>query len=191
MDVIGTKVCRVFLLAIHIHLDRVHTEWQWPLSGAHSIMIEKLAQAGEVGGYTPTPFHYIYHHVKSCSVRSSWEGRYTSPISSVPLCPLWSPLLTYFTPHPPSSKSGFKLVCNVNIVYGNLKSENSQDYAQKPQRNCTFMNLASALHALQKVGSNTGRKKWKAIKNYFLFLNLENRRIICLRTGISALLYSK
>ncbi len=35
------------------------------------------------------------------------------------------------------------LVCNANIVYGNLKSENSQDYAQKPQRNCTFMNLAS------------------------------------------------
>jgi hypothetical protein len=27
--------------------------------------------------------------------------------------------------------------------YKNLKSENSQDYAQKPQRNCTFMNLAS------------------------------------------------
>ena len=27
--------------------------------------------------------------------------------------------------------------------YRNLKSENSQDYAQKPQRNCTFMNLAS------------------------------------------------
>ncbi len=31
----------------------------------------------------------------------------------------------------------------VNIVYGNLKSENSQDYAQKPQQNCTFMNSAS------------------------------------------------
>ncbi len=31
---------------------------------------------------------------------------------------------------------------NVNIVYGN-KSENSQDYTQKPQRNCTFMNSAS------------------------------------------------
>jgi hypothetical protein len=26
-----------------------------------------------------------------------------------------------------------KLVCTVNIVYGNLKSKNSQDYAQKPQ----------------------------------------------------------
>jgi hypothetical protein len=25
----------------------------------------------------------------------------------------------------------------------NLKSENSQDYAQKPQRNCMFMNSAS------------------------------------------------
>jgi hypothetical protein len=36
-----------------------------------------------------------------------------------------------------------KMACNVNIVYGNLKSENSQDYAKKPQRNCTFMNSAS------------------------------------------------
>jgi hypothetical protein len=42
------------------------------------------------------------------------------------------------------SKSGLKLVSNVNIVYGNLNSENSQDYAQKLQRNCKFMNLASA-----------------------------------------------
>jgi hypothetical protein len=38
-----------------------------------------------------------------------------------------------------------KLVFNVNIVYGNLGSANSQDYAQKPERNCTFMNLASGL----------------------------------------------
>jgi hypothetical protein len=41
--------------------------------------------------------------------------------------------------------SGSKLVCNVNIVYRNLKSENFQDYAKKPQRNCTFMNLASGV----------------------------------------------
>ncbi len=41
------------------------------------------------------------------------------------------------------SKSCLKLVCNVNIVYGNLKSENSRDYAQKPQRNYAFMNSAS------------------------------------------------
>jgi hypothetical protein len=30
--------------------------------------------------------------------------------------------------------------------YKNLTSENSQDYAQKPQRNCTFMNSASGKH---------------------------------------------
>jgi hypothetical protein len=39
----------------------------------------------------------------------------------------------YSFPPPPLSKNGLKLVCNVNIVYGNLKSENSQGYAQKPQ----------------------------------------------------------
>jgi hypothetical protein len=45
---------------------------------------------------------------------------------------------------PPSlSKSCLKLVCNVNIVHGNLQSENSQDYAQMPQPNCTIMNSAS------------------------------------------------
>jgi hypothetical protein len=38
------------------------------------------------------------------------------------------------------------LVCNVNIEYGNLKSEKFQDYDKKePQRNCTFMNSASGL----------------------------------------------
>jgi hypothetical protein len=31
------------------------------------------------------------------------------------------------------SESGLKLVCYVNIVYGNLKSENSEDYAQKAE----------------------------------------------------------
>jgi hypothetical protein len=35
------------------------------------------------------------------------------------------------------------VVFNVNIVHGNLKSKISQDYAQKPQGNCTFMNSAS------------------------------------------------
>jgi hypothetical protein len=32
------------------------------LSGVHSIMRVKLAHAGEGGGCTPAPFHYIYHH---------------------------------------------------------------------------------------------------------------------------------
>jgi hypothetical protein len=50
----------------------------------------------------------------------------------------------FYSPHP-LSKSGLKLFYNVNIVYGNLNSENSQDYGQKPQRNCTFMNSASGV----------------------------------------------
>jgi hypothetical protein len=64
----------------------------------------------------------------------------TKSLKSFPPCYSQSPL-----PHFPLRKSGLKLVCNVNIVYGNLKSENSQDYARKPQRTCTFMNSASGL----------------------------------------------
>ncbi len=48
----------------HSH-HRVCTEWQRPLSGVHTIMMEKFAHAGEGGRCTPTPFHYIYHHVQS------------------------------------------------------------------------------------------------------------------------------
>jgi hypothetical protein len=51
----------------------------------------------------------------------------------------------FYSSPPPLSKSGLKLVCKANIVYGNLKFENSQDYAQKPQQNCTVINSASAL----------------------------------------------
>jgi hypothetical protein len=48
-------------------------------------------------------------------------------------------------PHLPLNKSGSKLVFHVKIVHGNHKSENSHDYAQKPQQNCTVMNSASVL----------------------------------------------
>ncbi len=65
-------------------------------------------------------------------------------LKSIPPCCLQSTLLTGFTLTPFEKKwFELKLVCNVNIVYGNLKSENSQDYAQKPQQNFMFMNSAS------------------------------------------------
>ncbi len=57
----------------------------------------------------------------------------------------------YTPPLPPPS------VCNVNIVYGNLKSENSQDYAQKSQLNYTFMNSASGY--LLPFGQNPHLKR--------------------------------
>jgi hypothetical protein len=60
-------------------------------------------------------------------------------LRSFPPCSSQSPLLTDFTA---VSKSGLKLVRNVKTAYGSLRSENSQDYAQKPQRNWTFMNSA-------------------------------------------------
>jgi hypothetical protein len=43
------------------------------------------------------------------------------------------------------------MVCNVNIVYENLKSEISQDYAQEPQRNFTFMNSASEVTGMNSA----------------------------------------
>jgi hypothetical protein len=53
------------------------------------------------------------------------------------------------------NNTGLKLVCNVNIVYGNLKSENSQDDAQKHQRNFTFMNSASEVEFLDVIGEKS------------------------------------
>ncbi len=47
-------------------------------------------------------------------------------LKNFPPChPQSSPLITDFTPSS-MGKSGLKLVCNVNIVYGNLTSEDSQ-----------------------------------------------------------------
>jgi hypothetical protein len=37
----------------------------------------------------------------------------------------------------------YHLSYSIRSPYRNLKSENSQEYAQKPQRNCTFINSAS------------------------------------------------
>jgi hypothetical protein len=57
----------------------------------------------------------------------------------------------FYSPSPPLEQSGLKLVCNVKIEYGHLKSENSQDNAQKHQRNCSFMNSASAQRPQHRV----------------------------------------
>ncbi len=40
-----------------------------------------------------SPFHSIYH--QSCGVLSSWEGRYTPPISPLPFSPLWCRLWVF------------------------------------------------------------------------------------------------
>jgi hypothetical protein len=45
----------------------------------------KISPAWWGRGCTPSPFHSICHHEQSCAVRSSWEGRYTPPISPLPI----------------------------------------------------------------------------------------------------------
>jgi hypothetical protein len=67
-------------------LHRVHTEWQWPIFLAYiPSWWKNQPKLVRVGGCTLTPFHSIFHHVQSCSVRSSWEGRSTLCISSLSL----------------------------------------------------------------------------------------------------------
>ncbi len=56
----------------------------------------------------------------------------------------------FYSPPPPL----IKLVCN--LKNGNLKPENSQDYAQKTQKNCTFMNSASGEIYFSSPGERKG-----------------------------------
>ncbi len=48
-------------------------------------------------------------------------------------------------------------------IYGYLKSDNSQDYAQKPQRNCTFMNSASGLCCNICIGSTLYKEPFSKV----------------------------
>ncbi len=75
-------------------------------------------------------------------------------LKSIPPCRSQLPLQTDFTPlaQPPLRKSGLKLFCNVNIAYGNLRSENFQGYTQKPQQNCKFKNSASGFYPSSRSG---------------------------------------
>ncbi len=63
---------------------RVHTEWQWPLSGVHSIMMVKSAQPGK-GGWCPLTLSTVYLSEQNCGVRSSRDRQIYSPISPLPL----------------------------------------------------------------------------------------------------------
>ncbi len=67
---------------------KVHTDWQWPLSGVHSIMMVKSAQPFESGWDARLPLSLYLpwvHDKPCCGERSSWEGRYTPPISPLTL----------------------------------------------------------------------------------------------------------
>jgi hypothetical protein len=66
---------------------RVHTEWQRPLSGVHSIVMENSALAGEGGGgCTPNPLHSLPSRPKlPCTLQLRGQIHvYTPRISSLP-----------------------------------------------------------------------------------------------------------
>ncbi len=101
--------------------------------------------------------HIYLLHTES-SQRYSLEAKFTVTSTSG------------FYPLPPLNQCGLKMVCNVNIVYGILKSESSQEYAQKPQRNCMFMNSAS----------EEREKKKKIVLTCHHILNLWAAFFLCL-----------
>ncbi len=104
------------------YFDKIYCPCKWDLNPWGPIHEKKLTRGRILG--------------------CNWDKR----LKSFPPCYSESPLLMdlFLSPPPlPLSKSGLKLVCIVNIVNGNFKSENSQDYAQKSHRKCTFMNSAS------------------------------------------------
>ncbi len=79
-----------FYIAVRIsdwHEHRVHTELQSPLSGAHSLVMEKLAQFGESGGVCPPSFTISTIRTKFwCTVQL--RRQHTTPISTLSLCVL-------------------------------------------------------------------------------------------------------
>ncbi len=123
-----------------------------------------VEEGGRRGSYTPIrrlpslPAVFCQSFMTTFTLVFSW-GRvlwrnWDKSQTSIPHFDSQSLLLTDFTP---PSKSGLKLVCNVNIVYGNIKYENSQDYAETPQQNCAFMNSTSA-RRWRSAGSGRRRR---------------------------------
>ncbi len=71
---------------VNIVCLRVHNEWQWPLSDVHSIMMEKLAQAGVAGGESRPPLT-----ISNISYTLQLRGQIHSPcFYSTPICTLRS-----------------------------------------------------------------------------------------------------
>ncbi len=114
-------------------------------------------------------------HLRPNFLGRNWDKRF----QSFPPCYLQSPLLQILL-NAGGGGGGvskilstciMKLDCNVNIVYGSLKLENPQDYAQKPQLKCTFMNSPSGkkYRSPSTYEHYTGGCKW-----YFCSCALRN-----------------
>jgi hypothetical protein len=74
-----------------------YTEWQRQLSGVHSIVMEKLAQAAKGGGCTPTPFHFINTITYKVVVYAPAERAVTLPLFL--LFPYMYSVVPFLYPH--------------------------------------------------------------------------------------------
>ncbi len=66
----------LFTCGSHHRVHRVATATSWH-TFHHDGKISLGWWGWGVHAHLPTPLHSVYHHVQSCSVRTSWEGRYT------------------------------------------------------------------------------------------------------------------
>jgi hypothetical protein len=76
---------------LHTFSHRVHTEWQWTISGAHSnsIMMEKSALAGEGLFERPHPFN-LFIIMSTVAVYAPAERADTIPVFHLyPICTLY------------------------------------------------------------------------------------------------------
>ncbi len=112
------------------------------------------------GFESPTSCSHVFPHEKRralykkyCTLyrgrilRRSWD----KSLESFPPCYSQSPLLTDFNPPPPPKKSELKLVCNVNIVYGNLKSSESSQPRNLNEIVHSWIRLQSCTHKMSTL----------------------------------------
>jgi hypothetical protein len=70
--------------------EYLHTEWQWPLSDVHSIMMVNQPSLVRGGGARLPPFTLFTITYKVVVYAPAPAGRYTPPcFSSIPICTLW------------------------------------------------------------------------------------------------------
>jgi hypothetical protein len=93
------------------------------------LVLNYIPRCGERGWWTPVGWtHQLVQVQDSLLVREGGGGRgpsrgrilgrnWDKSLKSFPSCYSQLQLLTVTAPHPPSSKSGLKLVCNVKTLY--------------------------------------------------------------------------
>jgi len=79
------------------------------------------------------------------STALSWDLNFFKNTQPLTVSRVWLPYTVKEKGGKPERKP-YPLPYGLRNPYRKLKSENSQDYAPKTQRNCTFMNSASVLH---------------------------------------------